>query len=231
MTTKAYLTPLLALIISGSQATPAHSTGFQASTTMPVSATVLPEYAGAYDAHQVTGAYENSIAMRLFIRKMVDKHHFSEQYLNGLFSRANKIDAATQLENTVLPIEPRLVDQEIGDKPMTDDYIASRVTFWHDNTATIKQANEGTEVDHEYTPGSVTAKTNFCESLSQAPIIDAITTLAFDTERRSDYFAGELESYLLMARNKNIDPRRRNGSLIAPPGVGNLCQENGDRDS
>lgn len=51
-------------------------------------------------------------------------------------------------------------------------------------------------------------------------MLDALTTLAFDYPRRGDYFRGELEKFLVMARNERIDPARPVGSYAGAMGLG-----------
>jgi len=45
-------------------------------------------------------------------------------------------------------------------------------------------------------------------AISHLPVIDALATLAFDYPKRSAYFRGELEHYLVFARDQKINPLR-----------------------
>ncbi|MGZ8947189.1 MAG: lytic murein transglycosylase, partial [Methylococcaceae bacterium] len=56
-------------------------------------------YSSSYGAPILTGTYANSPAVRNFIQHMVHKYGFSETYLNGLFSRANRLDSVIRLES------------------------------------------------------------------------------------------------------------------------------------
>jgi membrane-bound lytic murein transglycosylase B len=51
-------------------------------------------------------------------------------------------------------------------------------------------------------------------------IVDALSTLAFDYPRRADYFTGELEEFLLMARDQRFDPFQPVGSFAGAMGLG-----------
>ena len=51
-------------------------------------------------------------------------------------------------------------------------------------------------------------------------MIDALATLAFDFPRRSEFFTGELESYLVMTRTEGLDPFTPVGSYAGAMGLG-----------
>jgi membrane-bound lytic murein transglycosylase B len=57
-------------------------------------------------------------------------------------------------------------------------------------------------------------------SLGKTCIFDALTTLAFDTYRRSDYFTSELEHFLLMTREERFNPKEPVGSWAGAMGLG-----------
>jgi membrane-bound lytic murein transglycosylase B len=51
-------------------------------------------------------------------------------------------------------------------------------------------------------------------------VLDALATLAFDFPRRSEFFTGELESFLIMARDEGFDPFQPKGSYAGAMGLG-----------
>lgn len=42
--------------------------------------------------------------------------------------------------------------------------------------------------------------------MGKTRILDALATLSFNYPRRAEYFSGELETFLLMARDEQDDP-------------------------
>jgi membrane-bound lytic murein transglycosylase B len=50
-------------------------------------------------------------------------------------------------------------------------------------------------------------------------VLDALTTLAFEVPRRAEFFKGELEQFLLMARDRVVDPLRMRGSYAGAMGI------------
>ncbi len=182
--------------------------------------TVLPDYS----AQTVTGNYANSFAVRNFIQHMVNKHGFSEAYLNGLFSQAHRLDSVIRLENpepSYGPIKPRLGSwTRYRNKFLTEAHISNGVEFWFNNADAIKKASEIYHVDPEYVVAIIGVETYFGRNIGKTCIFDALTTLAFDTHRRSAFFTAELENFLLMTREEGYEPRQPVGSWAGAMGLG-----------
>jgi len=181
-------------------------------------------YSSSYGAPILTGTYANSPAARNFIQHMVHKYGFSETYLNGLFSRANRLDSVIRLESpapSTGPSKPRLGSwTRYRNKFLTDAHISNGVEFWRNNADAIQQASATYGVDPEYIVGIIGVETYFGKNFGKTCIFDALTTLSFDTYRRSKYFMSELENFLLMTRDEDFDPRQPQGSWAGAMGYG-----------
>ncbi|MCF6497390.1 lytic murein transglycosylase, partial [Escherichia coli] len=75
-------------------------------------------------------------------------------------------------------------------------------------------------VPPEIIVGIIGVETRWGRVMGKTRIIDALATLAFDYPRRADYFAGELETFLLMARKEGNDPLSLRGSYAGAMGYG-----------
>ena len=184
-----------------------------------------------YAAKQLTGTYANSIVLQNFIARMVHKQGFSLSYLNGLFSKANRLDSVIRLENPVPPstgpTKPSLGSwTRYRDKFLTEAHINNGVEFWRNNAEAIQKASTTYGVDPEYIVGIIGVETYFGKNFGKTNILDALTTLSFDTVRRSNYFMSELESFLLMARDEGFDPRQPQGSWAGAMGYGQFMPSN-----
>jgi len=181
-------------------------------------------YSSNYGTSGLTGTYAHSPAVRNFIQQMVHKHGFSEAYLNGLFSSANRLDSVIRLESPapdIGPSKPHLGSwTRYRSKFLTDAHISNGVEFWRNNADAIQQASATYGVDPEYIVGIIGVETYFGKNFGKTCIFDALTTLSFDTYRRADYFMSELESFLLMARDEGFDPRKPQGSWAGAMGYG-----------
>jgi membrane-bound lytic murein transglycosylase B len=187
-----------------------------------------PRQAGGPYAHAsggVTGSYANSPALRDFIRHMVREHGFDEAYLNALFSRAHRLYSVIRLENAQQP-QPFAAQPSPGSwtryrkKFLTDGHIDKGVKFWASNAGVIEKASAAYGVDPEYIVAIIGVETYFGRNTGRTRIFDALTTLAFDTLRRAEFFASELENFLLMTREEGYDPFEPTGSWAGAMGLG-----------
>ncbi|MGR8934814.1 MAG: lytic murein transglycosylase [Gammaproteobacteria bacterium] len=172
----------------------------------------------------VTGVYGNSIAVRDFIRHMVDQHGFDQSYLSSLFSRANRLQSVIRLETAQQPTPatpPRPGSwSRYRSKFLTGAHIENGVTFWANNAGVIRKASAAYGVDPEYIVAIIGVETFFGRNTGKTRIFDALTTLAFDTQRRSRFFTEELENFLLMTREEGYDPLELTGSWAGAMGLG-----------
>ena len=183
-----------------------------------------PPYSSNYGSSGLTGTYANSPGVHNFIQHMVQKHGFSEAYLNNLFSRANRLDYVIRLESPAPSTGPSKSRPgswtRYRNKFLTDAHISNGVEFWRNNADAIQQASITYGVDPEYIVGIIGVETYFGKNFGKTCIFDALTTLSFDTYRRSNYFQSELENFLLMTRDEGFDPRQPQGSWAGAMGYG-----------
>jgi len=183
-----------------------------------------PPYSSSYGTPILTGSYANSPEVRIFIQYMVQKHGFSDSYLNSLFSHANRLNSVIRLENPAPSTGPSKPSPgswtRYRNKFLTDAHISNGVEFWRNNADAIQQASVTYGVDPEYIVGIIGVETYFGKNFGKTCIFDALTTLSFDTYRRSSYFKSELENFLLMTRDEDFDPRQPQGSWAGAMGYG-----------
>jgi membrane-bound lytic murein transglycosylase B len=186
-----------------------------------------PSQSRSYESSDYSsyGNYSSNYAVQDFIQRMASKHGFSESYLSGLFSKARRLDSVIRLEAPA-PTGPSSTKARPGSwsryrgKFLTPDHIQHGVEFWHENAATIQQASETYGVDPEYIVGIIGVETYFGRNIGKTCVFDALTTLSFDTHRRSKYFMSELENFLLMTREEGYEPREPVGSWAGAMGLG-----------
>jgi membrane-bound lytic murein transglycosylase B len=177
-----------------------------------------------YSSSTLTGTYSNYPAVRHFVYDMVRKHGFSETYLNGLFARAHRLDSVIRLET---PSPSHASSQPSAgswtryrNKFLTEQHIQNGANFWLDNADVISKASATYGVDPEYIVAIIGVETYFGRNFGKTSIFDSLTTLSFDTYRRSQFFMSELENYLLMAREEGFDPLEPKGSWAGAMGYG-----------
>jgi membrane-bound lytic murein transglycosylase B len=180
-------------------------------------------YAHTHGSGALTGPYRYSASLQDFIRHMVQTHGFEEAYLKGLFSRANRLYSVIRLETEQQPsYGPARAGgwSRYRSKFLTAGHIDNGVRFWNENAGAIQKASAAYGVDPEYIVAIIGVETYFGRNVGKTCIFDALTTLAFDTQRRAAFFSEELEHFLLMAREEDIDPLDPVGSWAGAMGLG-----------
>jgi membrane-bound lytic murein transglycosylase B len=178
----------------------------------------LPTYSTPY----LTGHYANYTSVRNFIQYMVQKHGFSESYLYDLFSNAHRLESVIRLETPTPSYGPSKPGSwtRYRNKFLTEDHIENGADFWRNNASAIQKASVQYGVDPEYIVGIIGVETYFGRNIGKTCTFDSLTTLAFDTHRRSKFFTSELENFLLMTREEGLDPRQPVGSWAGAMGLG-----------
>ena len=188
--------------------------------------TVTPKPAYEYPVHPLTGIYAESPSVKAFIQHMVNTHGFDEGYLNDIFSQAHRLDYVIRLENTPQYSGPKGAKPRLGSwtqyrkQFLTNGHIDNGVEFWSLNSDAIKRASETYGVDPEYIVAIIGVETFFGRNVGKTCTFDALTTLSFDTQRRSEFFKQELEHFLLMSREEHYQPKEPVGSWAGAMGLG-----------
>ena len=74
--------------------------------------------------------------------------------------------------------------------------------FWRKYPHTLHRAERKYGVPQEIIIAVIGVETIYGRNAGKYRVLDALTTLAFDYPRRADFFRGELENYLLLARDE-----------------------------
>lgn len=99
------------------------------------------------------------------------------------------------------------------------DRIAGGVRFWQRHADLLDRAEREYGVPAELIVATIGVETVYGSFTGTHRVLDALTTLAFDFPRRAEFFRGELEQFLLLAREGVVDPLRLRGSYAGAMGV------------
>lgn len=101
--------------------------------------------------------------------------------------------------------------------------INAGIKFWNDNQNWLDLAEATYGVSPAVIVGILGVETIFGRNTGNYRVIDALTTLAFDfpagRSDRTDYFAGELASFLALSNKANSDPMQTRGSYAGAMGL------------
>jgi membrane-bound lytic murein transglycosylase B len=162
--------------------------------------------------------YEKRKEVKEFIAEMVSKHKFTTRQLTRVFAKA-------QYQPTIVkamdqPPESALASwQAYRALFIKPERIEGGAQFWARNAEALKRAADEYGVPEDIIVGIIGVETTFGRNIGTYRVIDALTTLAFDYPKRSAYFRGELEHYLVFSRDQKIDPLRVKGSYAGAIGI------------
>lgn len=186
--------------------------------------TSLRSPVGAYSAKSISGDYIGYTNLQYFVEEMVHKHGFQRDYLNGLFSQA-------QRKNWTINYLAKS-DQAMKSGPapggwtryrakfLDELHISGGVEFAYSYRNALRRASQTYGVPEEYILGILAVETVFGSNVGNHRVLDALTTLSFDYVRRGEYFRSELEKFLIMTRNEGLDPAEPVGSFAGAMGLG-----------
>ena len=193
----ARLLPLLLLVACAHQP-PAHIT--EPVTFAPAAAT---GFLGRADVQQ-------------FVAEVTEKDKLDrtwvEHALGGAHRRQAVIDAITKPYEAKpwFQYEPLFVN---------DSRIDGGVAFWNRQSTALQKAEVEYGVPAEIIVAIVGVESFYGRQHGGYPVIDSLTTLAFDYPPRGTFFRWELEQFLVMCREQSLDPREPMGSYAGAMGA------------
>jgi len=151
-----------------------------------------------------------------FVRMMQANHGMQAD-------ETRKILAAAEIQPPILEAMQRPAEKV---KPwyeyrrifLTDQRIQEGVEFWQAHRDLLESISSETGVPPEIIVGILGVETFYGRITGRYRVIDALATLAFEYPPRSSFFTGELEQFLLLAREQGIDPLTATGSYAGAMG-------------
>jgi len=155
--------------------------------------------------------------VQAFVDDVAKRHGFVKSELKRVFSRVQRVEPV--LEAIARPAERVRTWEEYRALLITERRIAEGVEFWRKYPRTLERAERKYGVPPEYVVAIIGVETFYGRNTGNWRVVDALTTLAFDYPPRAGFFRGELESYLLMAREMGLDVFSVRGSYAGAIGI------------
>ncbi|MGD8998868.1 MAG: lytic murein transglycosylase B [Granulosicoccaceae bacterium] len=154
-------------------------------------------------------------ASQPFIDRMQSRHGFNAQQLTGLLGQSRIREDI--LEAISRPAEKKPWYQY---RPIfvTPARVNGGLAFWDKHEAVLERAEQEYGVPAEIIVAIIGVETRYGKHTGRYRVIDALSTLAFAYPPRSTFFASELEHYLLMTREEQVDPLSLKGSYAGAMG-------------
>jgi membrane-bound lytic murein transglycosylase B len=151
-----------------------------------------------------------------FITQMVQQHQFDESALRKLLSQVKGNEGVVKAINAPATSKPWYEFKPIF---VTPTRTSGGVTFWNENAEQLKRAREIYGVPEEIIVAIIGVETIYGKRTGSFRVVDALYTLAFEMPERATYFRGELEQFLLLARENGMDPSTVKGSFAGAIGM------------
>lgn len=171
------------------------------------------------------GDFATNPAAEAFIDKMVREHNFDRQQLHNILAQTKNLDWVIRLMDrqaptTQGPTGPNGAWLRYRAKFITPSNVQNGVAFWNQYQDALQRAYQTYGVPPEIIVGIIGVETRWGRVMGKTRIIDALATLSFNYPRRAKFFSGELETFLLMARDEGDDPLDLRGSYAGAMGYG-----------
>jgi len=178
--------------------------------------------------------YRGHRDVKIFINQMVKRYGYSRYELNNLFSniKYQKKALAVYLPHLRPKIKYKKRKKKIGSWDHYKSIIVTKskfpkgVEYLHKNRYILQRAYRKYGVPPEYITAIIGIESHYGYNAGRYPVLDTLTTLSFEKNRRNRFFKSELRAFLLMTKREKIDPRAVKGSYAGAIGLGQFMPSN-----
>lgn len=170
------------------------------------------------DAAPNTPTFADEPAAIEFARDLEQRHGFNADELISQFAQTRP--NATVLKLIKPPTSPLQRSWErYRPRFLNDRRIDGGVRFWQENTGQLAKASALYGVPEEIIVAIIGVETEYGRNTGGFRVLEALATLAFKYPPRAEFFRTELEQFLLLTRENNLDPLAVKGSFAGAIGI------------
>ena len=151
-----------------------------------------------------------------FIDDMVREHDFDRDALARILGKARIRQSI--IDKISAPAEKKLTWGEYRRIFLTKERINAGTSFWLENREMLERIERETGVSVAMIVGIIGVETYYGRITGRDRVIDALATLAFEYPPRAKFFRSELEHFLILAREEEIDATVPMGSYAGAMG-------------
>lgn len=184
-----------------------------------LAARVLTLAAAAWATPAWSEGFTNDPAVQEFIAVMADQHGFNAAVLEREFAAITPNEAVLRAIAPAAAPESQRSWQRYRPRFVNPRRIAEGVRFWRANEATLARARSTFGVPEEVIVAIIGVETEYGRNAGRFLVLEALATLAFRYPPRAEFFRGELEQFLLLARENDLSPLSIRGSYAGAIGI------------
>lgn len=155
--------------------------------------------------------------IREFVTQVSSRHALDAQAVFALLAQAEPQPKI--LEAISRPAEKVAPWWQYRARFLTEQRISEGVQFWETHRPLLERVSLERGVAAEYIVAIIGVETYYGRITGGYRVLDALATLAFDYPARARFFTGELEHFLLLAREESVDPLTARGSYAGAMGA------------
>lgn len=170
------------------------------------------------------GDYSNHPHSEYVIQKLVSQYNFNEREVKSILSAAetdNKI-----LESMTNASEKTKTWNKYRQSFLSSFRIKKGKYFLEEYSEVFDQVEKIYGVPRFIITAILGVETNYGGYTGKANVLNALSTLAFEHPRRSDFFTSELIEYIVLCREKAWQPNERLGSYAGAMGMSQFMPSN-----
>jgi membrane-bound lytic murein transglycosylase B len=174
--------------------------------------------AAAFAVQAQEASYVERPDVQAFIRELVARHAFDEGELQAVFTRARREDGVL----TAMRMQPEVMSQSweaYRASFVNERLVKNGAAFWREHRRALERARGAYGVPEEILVAIIGVETFYGRNTGRWRVLDALATLAFDYPPRAAYFRGELENFLIFARELGVDILDVKGSYAGAIGI------------
>ena len=151
-----------------------------------------------------------------FISRVAASTDYTEKELVDLFSKVkHQRDLFERMDR---PAE-KLAWHQYRRIFLTQKRIDAGIKFWREHRELIEQVEKKYQVPAEIIVAIVGVETFYGVYKGKSPVFDTLVTFAFDYPKRAEFFTRELEEFLVLSKENQLDTRAIMGSYAGAMGM------------
>lgn len=161
-------------------------------------------------------SFRDNPAVETFIEQFAAANQFDRRQLRRWFDQA-RVQSGV-LETIARPGTARPW-HEFRASHVTAARMRGGVEYWQRHAKALTRASAEYGVPEEIIVATIGIETFYGRNIGKNNVFDALATLAFAYPPRAELFRGELEQFLLLAREMGVNPLRTKGSYAGALGI------------
>ena len=151
-----------------------------------------------------------------FVARMAREHGFDAVELGRLFAQLEANQTIIRAFNAPATSRPWSYFRKLY---VTSSRVERGVEFWDEHAEVLERASNFYGVPEEIIVSIIGVETIYGRYTGKFRIVDALYTLGFEVPRRSQFFQGQFEHFLLLTRENGLDAEEITGSFAGAMGI------------